>query len=77
MMWLVQKPADLEKLVGEIEIDLDDTFTHIDVSTGEVITLTREEVRAAEDKLPLGHFHKCQKENIERAICILEDEHGL
>lgn len=73
---MVKKPTNLDELVGEIEIDLDDTFTYIDVSAGEVITLTREEIRAAEEELPLENFPEWQRENIKRAICILEDEHG-
>jgi hypothetical protein len=76
MVLLVKKPVKLDELVGEIEMDLDDTFTYIDVTTGEVITLTGEEIRAAEDELPLDNFPEWQRENIERAICILEDEQG-
>nr|WP_167282082.1 UPF0158 family protein [Paenibacillus lupini] len=57
-------------------MDLEDTFTYIDVTTGEVITLTGEEMRAAEDERPLENFPEWQRENIEQAICILEDEQG-
>ncbi|MGO4109101.1 UPF0158 family protein [Paenibacillus sp. YAF4_2] len=72
----MKKPVKLDELVGEIEMDLEDTFTYIDVTTGEVITLTGEEIRAAEDERPLENFPEWQRENIERAICILEDEQG-
>ncbi|WP_336770858.1 UPF0158 family protein [Paenibacillus sp. MMO-58] len=72
----MKKPVNLDELVGEIEIDLDDTFTFIDVTTGEVITLTRDEIRVAEDEWPLEKFPEWQRENIQRAICILEDEQG-
>ncbi|WP_336785024.1 UPF0158 family protein [Paenibacillus sp. MMO-177] len=41
-----------------------------------MITLTREEIRAAEDERPLENFPEWQRENIERASCILEDEQG-
>ncbi|WP_244935706.1 UPF0158 family protein [Paenibacillus glycanilyticus] len=73
---VIKKPVNLDELVGEIEIGLEDTFTYIDVTTGEVITLTREEIRAAEDERPLENFPEWQRENIERANCILEDEQG-
>ncbi|CAM3273195.1 UPF0158 family protein [Paenibacillus lupini] len=72
----MKKPVSLDELVGEIEMDLEDTFTYIDVTTGEVITLTGEEMRAAEDERPLENFPEWQRENIEQAICILEDEQG-
>lgn len=40
----MKKPVSLDQLVGEIEMDLEDTFTYLDVTTGEVFTLTREEI---------------------------------
>ncbi|NIK72082.1 uncharacterized protein UPF0158 [Paenibacillus sp. BK033] len=71
---MVKVLVSLDQLVSEIEIGIEDTFTYIDVTTGEVITLTREEIRAAEDEQPLENFPEWQRENIQRAICILEDE---
>jgi hypothetical protein len=71
------KPVKLDDLVGEIEIQMDDTFTFINTKTGEVITLTREELRAAEDEKPLEKFPEWQRENIEKAISIIEDEDGV
>jgi len=73
---MIKKPVSLDELVGEIEIDLDDTFTYIDVTTGEVITLTSDEIQAAEDEQPLEDFPEWQRANIERAYSILEDEQG-
>ncbi|NOU92475.1 hypothetical protein GC093_04390 [Paenibacillus sp. LMG 31456] len=68
------KPVKLDELVSEIELQIDDTFTFINIKTGEVITLMREEIGAAEDEKPLEKFPEWQRENIEKAIMIFEDE---
>lgn len=72
-----KKPVKLDDLVGEIEIQIDGTFTYINTQTGDVITLSREEIRAAEDEESLEKFPDWQRENIERAIEIIEDEEGI
>jgi hypothetical protein len=71
------KPVKLDDLVSEIELKIDDTFTFINTKTGEVITLMREEIGAAEDEKPLEKFPEWQRENIEKAISIIEDEDGV
>ncbi|MDQ0897759.1 MULTISPECIES: UPF0158 family protein [unclassified Paenibacillus] len=67
----------LDDLINEIDIQMDETFTYINTHTGEVITLTREEIRAAEDEEPLEKFPDWQRENIETAIKIIEDENDV
>jgi hypothetical protein len=69
-------PVKLDDLISEIEMQMDETFTYINTQTGEVITITREEWRAAEDEEPLENYPDWQRENIEQAIKILEDEEG-
>ncbi len=64
----------LDDLINEIEIQMDETLTYINTQTGEVITLSREEMRAAEDEEPLENYPDWQRENIEQAIKIIEDE---
>ncbi|NOU71263.1 hypothetical protein GC098_07475 [Paenibacillus sp. LMG 31458] len=71
------KTVNLEDLISEIELQIDDTFTFINTNTGEVITLMREEMRAAEDEEPLEKFPDWQRANIEKAISIIEDEDGV
>jgi hypothetical protein len=71
------KPVKLVDLVSEIELQIDDTFTFINTKTGEVITLMREEIGAAEDEKPLENFPDWQRENIKKAISIIEDEDGV
>jgi hypothetical protein len=67
-------PVKLDDLISEIELQIDETFTYINILTGEVITLSREEMRAAEDEAPIQDFPDWQRENIEKAINIIEDE---
>lgn len=74
---MAKKHVKLDELVGEIELQIDDTFTFINTTTGEVITLTREEIGAAEDEKPLEKFPQWQRENIKKAISIVEDEDGV
>ncbi|MDG0791167.1 UPF0158 family protein [Cohnella ginsengisoli] len=74
---MVKKPVKLNDLVGEIEMQIDDTFTYINLTTGDVITLTRDEMSAAEDEKPIDNFPELKKENIEKAIQILEDEDSV
>jgi hypothetical protein len=67
-------PVKLHDLISELEIQIDETFTYINTQTGEIITISREEMRAAEDEKPLENYPDWQKENIEEAIKIIEDE---
>lgn len=67
----------LDDLINEIEIQMEETLTYINTQTGEVITLSREEMRAAEDEEPLENYPDWQKENIKQAIKILEDENEV
>ncbi|KRE21100.1 UPF0158 family protein [Paenibacillus sp. Soil522] len=64
----------LDDLITEIEIQMDETLTYINTQTGEVITLSREEMTAAEDEDLLENYPDWQRENIEQAIKIIEDE---
>jgi hypothetical protein len=64
----------LDDLITEIEMQMDETLTYINTLTGEVITLSREEMRAAEDEEPLENYPDWQRKNIEQAIKIIEDE---
>lgn len=77
MKLINKKPVKLDDLVGEIEIQINGTFTYINTQTGEVITLSEEEIRAVENEKPIENFPDWQKENIEKAIEILEDEVGI
>ncbi|TVY07120.1 UPF0158 family protein [Paenibacillus cremeus] len=72
-----KQPIKIDDLVNEIELHIDDSFTFINTKTGEVITLMREEIGAAEDEKPIEKFPEWQRENIEKAISIIEDEDGV
>ncbi|WP_219837618.1 hypothetical protein [Paenibacillus sp. R14(2021)] len=76
-MMKAKKPVKLIDLVDEIEMQMNDTFTYINSATGDVFTLSREEIGAAEDEMPFENFPEWQRENIEIANQILEDEDGI
>lgn len=77
MKMINAKPVKLDDLVGEIELQIDNTFSYIHTRTGEVITLSEEEIRAVEDEKPIERFPAWQRGNIEKAIEILEDEEEI
>lgn len=56
----------LDDLITEIEIQMDETLTYINTQTGEVITLSREEMRAAEDEDLLENYPDWQRENMNK-----------
>ncbi|MGO4547777.1 UPF0158 family protein [Paenibacillus sp. 2TAB23] len=67
----------LDDLITVIEIQMDDTLTYINTQTGEVITLSRDEMSAAEEEEPLENYPDWQRENIEQAIKVIEDEYEV
>lgn len=77
MKMINKKLVKLDDLVGEIEIQISGTVTYINTQTGEVITLSEEEIRAVENEKPIENFPEWQQENIEKAIEIFEDEDGI
>jgi hypothetical protein len=77
MMRMNSIPVKIDDLIGELEVQIDDTFTYINTQTGEVITLNREEIMAAEDEIPFEKFPEWQRENVKQAISIMEDEDGI
>ncbi|NOU98776.1 UPF0158 family protein [Paenibacillus planticolens] len=72
-----KQPVNLDDLVGEIQMHMVNTFTFINMTTGEVITITEQEYSAAEEDEPLDNFPDWQRDNIEAAISIIEDEDGI
>lgn len=66
--------VQLDDLINEIEFQMDENVSYINTQTGEVIMLSREEIRAAEDEEALENYPDWQRENIEQAMKIIEDE---
>ena len=66
----------LSAILEALEMQGDETHAFLDKQTGEVVVLTDEELRAAEDDDDLGDYPEWQRENIEQAKAVQADEGG-
>ena len=64
----------LKDIIEGMEFQTDEGSSHLNTTTGEVVNLSDEEVRAAEDETPLDHFPEWQHEAIRVAKGVLESD---
>ncbi|RMF93049.1 MAG: hypothetical protein D6736_02370 [Nitrospinota bacterium] len=64
----------LSELVGAMEVQSEEIFSYLNKATGEVVTITREELWAAEEDRPLADFPEWQQQEIQLAREILGSE---
>ncbi len=62
----------LKDITEGLEFQSDEGSSHLHTTTGEVVYITDEDVRAAEDETPLDHFPAWQHEAIRVAKDLLE-----
>jgi hypothetical protein len=67
----------LTDIIEGLEFQSDDGSSHLNTMTGEVVYITDEELRAAEEEEPLGHFPAWQHDAIRIGNDILETDHYL
>ena len=67
----------LKDIVDEISFMLDETSSYLNTKTGEVVTVTSEELRVAENEEPLEDFPEWQRDVIRIAGEILETDDYL
>jgi hypothetical protein len=67
----------LSDIVEGLEFQSDECFSYLNTATGEVVSVTNEELRAAEEDEPLEDFPDWQHEAIRMAKDILETDHYL
>ena len=67
----------LSDIIDGLEFQSDESFSYLNTATGEVVSVTTEELRAAEEDEPLEDFPAWQHEAIRIAREILETEHYL
>jgi hypothetical protein len=67
-------PVLLSDIISGIELQSDDGLSFLNTKTGEVVTVSREEMSAAEEDEPLERFPAWQRENIKAAVEILEKD---
>jgi Uncharacterised protein family (UPF0158) len=67
----------LSDIIEGLEFQADESFSYLNTATGEVVSVTTEELRAAENDEPLEDFPEWQHEAIRIAREILETDHYL
>jgi hypothetical protein len=67
----------LKDIVEELTLQFDEYTSYLNRQTGEVISVSNEELRAAEEEEPLDHFPEWQHDAIRIANDILETDHYL
>lgn len=67
------KPVKLEDLIGGMEIQFDEQSNYLNVETGEVVTVSHETLRTAEEDEPFDHLPDWMQEDIKVAIDVLEN----
>jgi hypothetical protein len=67
----------LSDLIEGLEFQADESFSYLNTATGEVVSVTTEEFRAAEHDEPLEDFPDWQHDAIRTAKDIVETDHYL
>jgi hypothetical protein len=70
-------PVNLKDIIEGLEFQSDEGSSHLNTATGEVVYVTEEELRAAEEEEPLNHFPEWQHDAIRIAKDIVETDHYL
>src|SRR5574341_1546740 len=70
-------PVTLKEIIDGLEFQSDERFSYLHTTTGEVVSVTREELCAAEEDEPLEGFPEWQHEAIHIARDIVETDHYL
>ena len=69
----MRNPVKLQLIIEELEIQFDESRTFLNVETGEIISVTSEELRAAEDDEPFDHLPEWQQEDRKVANDVIEN----
>jgi hypothetical protein len=67
----------LSDIIEGLEFQADESFSYLNTATGEVVSVTTEELRAAEEEAPLDDFPAWQHDAMRIAKDIVETEHYL
>ena len=70
-------PVKLKAIIEGLELQSDEGSSHLNKATGEVVYVTDEDLRAAEEEEPLDEFPEWQHEAIRIAGEMLETDHYL
>lgn len=65
--------AQIKNIMEEIEMQIDGYRSFINIKTGEVISVSEDDLRDAEDEKPINNLHDWEIENLEIANDIVEN----
>ena len=69
----MSKPVPLQSIIDEMEMQFAESTSYLNKKTGQVISVTDEEFRAAENEDPLDDFPEWQQEAIQVAQDVFEN----
>jgi hypothetical protein len=70
-------PVNLRDIIAAIEFQMDESSSYLNIKTGEVVTVTREDLETVENQGDLDEYPEWQQENIKTAQEILDDEENF
>ncbi|MFS0824706.1 UPF0158 family protein [Bacillus sp. 1P02SD] len=63
----------LKDIIEEMEIQFEESRSLLNIKTGEIVLLTSDDLRAAEDEQPFDHLPEWERENRMLAIDVVEN----
>ncbi|WP_163103219.1 UPF0158 family protein [Peribacillus alkalitolerans] len=66
-------PVKLQYIIEELEMEFEESRTFLKIETGEIISVTSEDLIAAEEEKPINHLPDWQQENRNVAIDVFEN----
>lgn len=69
----MNNPVKLQSIIEELEMQFEESRTFLNLKTGEIISITSDDLRAAEDEEPYDHLPDWQQENRIVAIDVCEN----
>jgi len=65
--------VNLKDIIEEMEIQFEESRSFLNIKTGEIVLVTSEDLRAAEDEEPIDHLTEWEQENRMTAIDVVEN----
>jgi len=63
----------LKDIIEEVEVQMEDSRSLLNIKTGEIVIVTSEDLVAAEDQEPFDHLPEWERENRKIAIDVMEN----
>ncbi|MED3836474.1 UPF0158 family protein [Peribacillus frigoritolerans] len=69
----MRNSVKIQAIIEELEIQFDESRTFLNVKTGEIISVTLDDLRAAEDEEEFGHLPEWEQENRKVAYDVFDN----